>query len=215
MSFYINNNNQNRPCTINSNALNGICEKVLIEVNKVFDACLSRDDNLPYSLVLTDFFPASPALPLTFITADSIPTQPVVITATSIERIESRPNFANVSLTIAIPIQVNFNDANGAPVTARSTLTVTKSVVLFMPQDSLTPLQISANAFFSSQIGTLIDGNTLNVTGCLQVIVKVIAQVDILVPSFGYPCLPPCHELAQTDQNCPNFFNQPIYPIPR
>ena len=215
MSFYINNSNPNRPCSINSGALNNICEKVLIEVDKVFDACLSREDNVQYTLNLTNFNPASPTYPLTFVTADSIPTQPATITATSIERIEGRPNFANVSLTITIPLQVNFTDANGKPVTASASIVVNKSVVLFMPTDSLTPLQVSASAFFSGQIGTLTNDTTLNVTGCLQIIIKVLARVDILVPSFGYPCLPPCHELDNSQQSCPNFFNQPIYPMVR
>ena len=212
MSFFINNNNPNRPCQINSNALSGVCEKVLIEVDKIFDACLSREDNVQYILSLSNFIPTTYAEPLTFVTADSIPTQPATITQTSIERIDSRPNFANVSLTLSIPVQVNFNDANGNPVTANATITTTRSVVLFMPQDSLTPLEVRASAYFSGQIGVLSDATTLTVTGCLQIIIKVIANVDILVPSFGYPCLPPCHELDVTPQTCQNFFNQPIYP---
>jgi selenocysteine lyase/cysteine desulfurase len=42
MSFYVNNNNPNRPGPIYGNPTNGICEKILIETTKVFDACLSQ-----------------------------------------------------------------------------------------------------------------------------------------------------------------------------
>jgi hypothetical protein len=217
MSFYINNTNPNRPSSINASALNGICEKILIEVNRVFDACLFREDNEPYTLNLSNFVPANPTYPLTFVTADNIPGQPATITSASIERIESKPNFANVTVTLSIPVQVNFTDANGTPGTATSNLVVTRTVVLFVPQDSLSPVQVSAVAFFSSQIGSFTDNTTVSGTGCLQVITKIVALVDVLVPTFGYPCLPPCHTIENNNAStvCPGFFNQPIYPNTR
>ncbi|MDD2227597.1 MAG: hypothetical protein PHH71_03360 [Clostridia bacterium] len=212
MSFYINNSNPNRPGVINSSALNSICEKVLIEVNKVFDACMTREENDPYILTVSNFNPANPTFPLNFITVDSIPNQPATIVSANIERLENKPNFANVTVNFSIPLQVNYTDANGVSGTASSTLNVTRTSVLFVPQDSLSPIQVSAFAFFSSQIGTFTDNNTLSVTGCLQVIIKIVALVDLLIPSFGYPCLPPCHEIKENASACPSFINQPIYP---
>lgn len=212
MSFYINNSNPNRPGSVNASALNGICEKVLIEVNKVFDACMSREDNDPYVLTVSDFNPANPTFPLNFITVDSIPNQPATIVSANIERLEQKPNFANVTVTFSIPLQVNYTDANGIHGTASSTVNVTRTVVLFVPQDSLSPVQVSAFAFFSSQLGSFTDNNTLSVTGCLQVIIKIVALVDLLVPSFGYPCLPPCHTMNDESEACPNFLTQPVYP---
>lgn len=212
MSFYINNTNPNRPSAINSSALNGICEKVLIEVNKVFDACLYREENEPYTLTLSNFVPASPTYPLTFVTVDSIPSQPATLTSASIERLESRPNFANVTVTMSMPIQVNFTDANGVSGTASATFTINRTVILFVPPDSLSPVQVSASAFFSSQLGTFSDSTTLTGTGCLQIIIKVVALVDLLVPTFGYPCLPMCQMVDNNANVCANFFSQPIYP---
>lgn len=212
MSFYINNTNPNRPSAINASALNGICEKVLIEVNKVFDACLYREDNESYTLNLSNFVPANPIYPLTFVTADSIPGQPATLTSASIERLDSRPNFANVTVMLSIPIQVNYTDANGVSGTASATLTTSRTVVLFVPPDSLSPVHVSASAFFSSQLGTFTDNTTITGTGCLQIIIKIVALVDLLVPSFGYPCLPACQMVDNNANVCANFFSQPIYP---
>ena len=53
MSFYINNTNPNRPGPINSNSLNGVCEKVLIEATKIFDSCVSRSTETGIILNLT------------------------------------------------------------------------------------------------------------------------------------------------------------------
>ncbi|MDD2445703.1 MAG: hypothetical protein PHX09_02715 [Clostridia bacterium] len=216
MSFYINNTNPNRPSSINASALNGICEKILVEVNKVFDACLFREDNESYTLNLSNFVPENPTYPLTFITADSIPGQPAIITSANIERIDSKPNFSNVTVSLSIPVQVNFKDANDVNGTATSNLVITRTVVLFVPQDSLSSVQVSAVAFFSSQIGSFTDTTTVSGTGCLQIITKIIALVDVLVPTFGYPCLPPCQTIEnESNVACPGFFNQPIYPNTR
>lgn len=212
MSFYINNSNPNRPGAINASALNGICEKVLIEVNKVFDACMSREEDDPYTLTVSNFNPANPTYPLNFITVDSIPNQPATIVSANIERLEQKPNFANVTVNFSIPLQVNYTDANGVHGTASSTVNITRTVVLFVPQDSLSPVQVSAFAYFSSQLGSFTDNNTISVTGCLQIIIKIVALVDLLIPSFGYPCLPPCHETSESSSACPNFLTQPVYP---
>jgi len=211
MSFYINNANPNRPCAINASALNCICEKVLIEVNKVFDACLIREENEPYTLTLSNFVPANPTLPLTFITADSIPSEPAIVTSANIERLDCRPNFANVTVTLSIPIQVNYQDANGVAGTASATLVVTRTVVLFVPPESLSPVQVSSFAYFSSQVGTITD-STVTGSGCLQIIIKIVSLVDLLVPTFGYPCLPICQMVDSNANACPNLLCQPIYP---
>ena len=83
--------------------------------------------------------------------------------------------------------------------------------MLFVPQPSLSPVDIKVNAVFSSQIGTFTGDNTFTVTGCLQIVVKVTAVVDILVPSYGYPVLPPCQS-CQTGSVCPALDNLPLYP---
>ncbi len=211
MSFYINNNNPNRPGPINSSALNNICERVLIEANKVFDACINRDTITGAVVTLSDFTPASPAEPLTYVSAQSDPTNPATISNVTIDRIESRPNYANVSATISIPITVSYIDANRVPGTATGTITVDRSAVLFVPQVALSPVEVKAVAAVSSDIGT-ISGSTATITYCIQTILKIVSEVDILVPSFGYPVLPPCQMPNPAQTECPGFFELPIYP---
>ena len=211
MSFYINNNNPNRPGPINSSALNNICERVLIEANKVFDACINRDTITGAVITLSDFTPASPAEPLTYVSAQSDPTNPATISNVTIDRIESRPNYANVSATISIPITVSYIDANRVPGTATGTITVDRSAVLFVPQVALSPVEVKAVAAVSSDIGT-ISGSTATITYCIQTILKIVSEVDILVPSFGYPVLPPCQMPNPAQTECPGFFELPIYP---
>lgn len=210
MSFYINNNNPNRPGPISGNATTGLCEKALIEVTKVFDACVSLTTETGLALTITDFNPTTPALPLTFISAETNPAVDTVINNLVIDRIESRPNYANVSATITIPILVTYRDANGVQGTGTSTVTVTKNVIMFMPQPSATAIQIKANAIVTSQIGTFTSPNVFTITACIQVILKVVADVDILVPSYGYPQIPACQESPAAQ--CPGLGELPLYP---
>ena len=210
MSFYINNNNPNRPGPLNSNPTNGLCEKALIEVTKVFDSCVSLTTETGINLTATDFTPANPALPLTFISAETNPAEEVTITNIVIDRIESRPNYANVSATITVPVLITYRDANGVQGTATSTVTLTKNVILFVPQPSATPIDIRAQAIVTSQIGTFTSPNIFTLTLCIQVILKVVATVDLLVPSYGYPQIPACQESPAAQ--CPGTAELPLYP---
>ena len=179
-------------------------DSVLIETTKVFDACVSQSTETGIVLPVTDLTPASPATPLTFISAANAPNEPVVISDLVVDRIESCPNYANVSATVTIPVVVNYRDNNGVLGSGRSTITVNKNVVLFVPQPSVTPVNISATAMFSSDIGSATGESTFTVTGCLQVIIRVTAVVDVLVPSYGYPVIPPCHA-APAASACPPY----------
>ncbi|MBQ8444506.1 MAG: hypothetical protein IJX25_04050 [Clostridia bacterium] len=212
MSFYINNTNTNRPGPINSSALNGICEKVLIEATKVFDSCVSRSTESGIILELTGFNPANPVLPLTYISAENQIGSDVIVSDIEIERIENNPNFANVSMNITIPITVTYRDAEGTIGTATSSVVVSKCSMLFVPQPALTPVTIKATALFSSRTGTFNGDNTFIVTACLQIVIKVTAEVDLLLPSFGYPVIPPCQTCESTNKSCPGIENLPLYP---
>ena len=211
MSFFINNTNPNRPGPISGNFGNGICEKVLIETTKVFDACISETTETGIVLPVENLTPENPALPLTFISAENTPGGVTTISNLVVERLENAPNYANVSLDLTIPVTVSYRDANGVVGQGTSTITIAKSVILFMPQPSATPVNITATSVFRSRIGAYTAENTFTVTGCIQVILKVTAVVDILVPSYGYPVLPPCQEGTDSSA-CPGFTDTPIYP---
>ena len=211
MSFYINNTNPNRPGPLSGNPLNGICEKVLIETTKVFDACVSQTTETGIILPVTSFNPANPVQPLTYISAQNQIGSPVTVTDVVVDRLSDSPNYANVTLTITVPLTVTYRDANGVIGTGTSSITIQKSTVLFVPQPSMAPVDITATAAFSSTIGSYTAENTFTVTGCLQIVIKVTAVVDLLIPSYGYPVIPPC-QACQNCNVCPGGGDLPLYP---
>ena len=113
MSFFINNNNQNRPGPISGNAINGICEKALIETTKVFDACISQTTENGVVLPLAGYDPANPTFPLTFISTEADPSSTATISNLVVTRLADRPNFANITGNVTIPLVVTYRDANG------------------------------------------------------------------------------------------------------
>lgn len=212
MSFYINNTNPFRPGPAGPNAMNGVCEKALIETTKVFDACVSQTTETGIVLPLSDYNPENPTLPLTFVSAENQTGTNPTVSDIVIDRLEQTPNYANVSLSITLPVTVTYRDADGNVGTASSSITIQKCALLFVPQPSLAPINVTAQAIFSSRTGTYTAENTFTVTGCLRVVLKVTAPVDLLVPTYGYPVIPPCQACQDNPNTCPGLENLPLYP---
>ena len=59
MSFFTNNASDRCPGRINGNPVNGLCEKVCVEAEKVFDACIRQTQEEGITLALTGFNPAN------------------------------------------------------------------------------------------------------------------------------------------------------------
>ncbi len=210
MSFYASPNHIGVfPGIITANNSLGVCERVCIEVKKVFDACLNQSQVPDLNIVVTDLLPANPTLPLTFVSAISN-SLPATISNVDVVRFDDQPNFARVRADVTVPLTINYLDANGGAGSGATTITVSEDVVLYVPQPSIVPFEITCFANCVCSSGTYTGDYTFNVTACLSVILKVIAEVDILVPSYGYCPIPPCTPYEA--DTCHTFFNLPLYP---
>ncbi|MBE7076931.1 MAG: hypothetical protein E7374_03450 [Clostridiales bacterium] len=210
MSFYTDSRPGIFPGQTN-NVTNGLCERICIQATKVFDACMNQSQIENYSLTLTDFNPANPTTPLNFVSGNSLGGT-TTISNLVITRFDDRPNFARVQATINIPVTVTYTDANNTPGTATGTISLNQDVILYVPQPSLTPIDVIA---FGSAV--IAEGSYNPTTGgftisaCVTTILKVVAVVDVLVPSYGYCPIPPCTPFTG-DDICPGVFELPLYP---
>ncbi len=210
MSFYTDSRPGIFPGQTN-NVMNGLCERICIQATKVFDACMNQSQIDNYSLTLTNFNPANPTAPLTFISGSSVGSN-ATVTGLTITRFDDRPNFARVQANINIPVTVTYTDANNVPGTATGTITLNQDVVLYVPQPSLTPIDVIA--FGSAVIASArynAETGGFNISACVTTILKVVATVDVLVPSYGYCPIPPCTPFTGNDV-CPGVFDLPLYP---
>lgn len=210
MSFFSNFQSDKCPGVINGNPLNGMCEKVCIQAQKIFDACIKQIQLDNYTLTLTDPLPANPTYPLTFISARSV-SSTGNITNLNIERLADRPNCARVQATISVPVEVLYTDANGVEGVAQSEISVHEDVILFVPAPSIMPYKATSEVSAVCAEGRFnSEGGTFSVNVCLTVILKIAIDVEILVPSYGYCAIPPAQDYSQ--EVCAGFFELPLYP---
>lgn len=210
MSFYTDSRPGIFPGSTN-NPLNGLCERIAVQVTKVFDACMYQSQLENYRLTITDFSPASPAFPLTYISAYST-NAPAQVSNLVITRFDDRPNFARVQADVNIPVVVTYTDSNGVSGTGNALVTISQDVIMYVPQPSIVPINVIAFANVSSTIGSSAsDDGVFNVTLCVTLILKVVADVDVIIPSYGYTAIPPCTPFTG-DEICPGMFEMPLFP---
>ena len=209
MSFFCNFQSDRCPGQINGNPLNGLCEKVCVQVKKVFDACMQQTQLTNEVLNITNLTPANPTYPLTFISAKSLNSQGV-ISNLIIEPLPERAGSARVKADITIPVSVAYTDANGVEGAATSSITITKDVILNIPAASIMPYTVEAVVSLVSTQGSYTGLNQFTIDACVSLILKIVMEVELLIPAYGYAAIPPCQEYTQ--EVCAGFFELPMYP---
>ena len=209
MSFFSNFSSDHCPGAITGNPMNGLCEKVCIQAEKIFDAGIVQTRLENYTLTLTDLSPADPTYPLTFVSARSL-TGTGTVSGLSVER-QPDSACARVQATITIPVEVVYTDAAGREGTATGNVVLNEDVLMFVPPASVMPFTVTAVASCVVPEGTFNTAdNSFTVSACVTCILKVAMQVELLVPAYGYCAIPPAQEYSQ--EVCSGFFELPLYP---
>ena len=85
-----------------------------------------------------------------------------------------------------------------------------KDVILCIPDESIVPFTMESLVSAVCVSGRYCGNSTFELTICVTVILKVIAEVEMLIPSYGFCSVPPCEEFAENV--CDEFFSLPIFP---
>lgn len=154
--------------------------------------------------------PASaPVPPITFDSCRSSTTQAAVRNL-SVERLCDRPCFARVRCTVDVPIDVLFADSRCIEYIGKGVVSVDRDVLLSIPDESIVPYTLDAMASAICVSGCFVGNNQFKMTVCVTIVLKVLADVEILVPSYGYCAIPPAEEFASSV--CEEFFSLPLFP---
>ncbi len=162
------------------------------------------------TFTLTNITPQDLTEPYTFVSAQT--NGDAYFSDLVIDRFPDRPNFARVTGTVNVPIIVNFTDSTGKEGSGTTILSFNQDVILFVPQPSVVPFTIDVFAGLAIADATYLGDNTFSCDACIQIILRVIVNTNILVPSYGYCPIPPCQDYSTNDV-CPGFFDLPIYPV--
>ena len=209
MSFFSCKDSSKVPGPICGSALNGLNERACILCHRVFDSGIIQKDAINETVTLTGQTPPVFTPPLTYVSGSSVGSEPVLQNVI-VTRLQDRPNFARVQGDAIVPVQIFYTDANGVDGSGFSTITIPFDVVLFIPQDALVPYEIQASARITLPIGSWVNGLTFNVTGCANLVIRVVVKAQILVPTYGYCLIPAATQY--NDDVCQGFFDLPLYP---
>ena len=128
----------------------------------------------------------------------------------SIERLCDRPQYARVKCTVDVPVDVLFVDQRCQEWMGQTRIYVDKDVLLCVPEDSVVPFTIESLVSAICVSGTYIGNCTFEITVCVTVVLKVLAEVDIMIPTYGFCEVPPAEEFAENV--CDEFFSLPLFP---
>jgi len=223
MSFcsYKNCTTENCPGAVNDASCKGIKEKVCVQVKKFYDSCMQQEQLSKVSVTCGDFVPVcecdgtGPFTPP--ICFESCRSSGYVgrIRNLVIDRMCDRPGFARVRCNVDIPIDVLFTDSACREGIGHGTVTVSKDVLLCVPDESIVPFTMESLVSAICVSGRYVSGTTFEPTICVTVILKVIAEVEMLIPSYGFCQVPPCEEFAEnvSDEISPNEYPKTKIPV--
>ena len=260
MSFYSykNANSDACPGMVKGSVLDGLNQRVCIQVKNVYDSCMQQEQLDDEEIVISNIVPVLPGSdcknPMTRpCSCDcegnrcdcSCPSGPIShqeavenaenapgplprpcgawtfescrssttqgrISNLSIERLADRPQFARVRCTVDVPLDVLFLDQRCQEWMGQTVIKVDKDILLCIPDDSIIPFTLESLVSAICVSGSYIGNCTFEITVCVTVVLKVLAEVDIMVPTYGFCQVPPCEEFAENV--CDEFFSLPLFP---
>ena len=230
MSFYSykNANPSCCPGTISGSALDGLQEKICVQVKRVYDSALKQQQLDNAVITITSYAqvtstnscsctvsqpevesPSQPEAHITFESCRSSSTEGTIRNL-SVERLCDRPCFARVRCTVDVPIDILFVDSRCIEYIGKGVVSVDQDVLLSIPDESIVPYTLESMVSAICVSGTYIDNNQFRMTVCVTIILKVLADVEIMIPSYGFCPIPPAEEFAESV--CDEFFALPLFP---
>jgi|AGTN01.3.fsa_nt_gi hypothetical protein len=189
-------------CTNNNITGTNACpERVCIQANRVFDACISQFTE--ESITVPVSFPTPP---VTFVSADS--TGQCIISNVVITP-QTGSTCSRIQYTVTVPMTVVALDGGGNTILGTTAVTFNRDILLKVPKQSIIPAEVECTSNIVGLRGTFSD-STLTFTCCVTLITKIVAPVELLIYTNGYPALPNCQEYAE--DLCAGVFNVPLYP---
>ena len=228
MSFYSykNANPDASPGRIMGDAVRGLDEKVCVQVKRVYDSCMQQESIENVNVTVTTITPVICEEPCCGGGSDNVPLPSVAppvcfescrscsssgtVRNLSIDRLCDRPQFARIRGVVDIPVDILFSDSKCQEFIGRGVISVTKDVLMSIPDESIVPFTLETLVSAICVTGTYVGNNQFQLTACVTIILKILAEVEMLIPSYGFCPIPPCEEFSENV--CDEFFSLPIFP---
>ena len=197
MSFYSykNSGSTHCPCNLSGNEVfSGLNEKICIQVQRVYDSCLMQEQLKEQKVTLLSYGLVPCCNGSCGEQQENANTQPTMpITFESCRSTSTEGVIRNLSVE-----RLCDRPCFGR---VRCQIDVPIAIVPYNIESMVSAICVS---------GTYLRNNVFELEICVTVVLKVLAKVEVLVPSYGYCEVPPCEEFA--DSVCDEFFSLPLFP---
>lgn len=169
--------------------LNGLCERMCINVDCVLDACRARRDSQNATVILTDITQGATP-PFTFVGAVGLGGSQFDVTSTC----SAQNGCSRISGTLHVPVVATFTDANGMCCHGNAVISMSRDIVLRLPQNTNIDYRIEGDGGLICVSGAFLSDTAVSLTFCIVETYRVIRRADIIVPTYGYAVFPDCRE---------------------
>jgi len=163
----------------------GLCERVVVEIPRVFDGCIKHGANENF-VVKLDAMPSGTQPPFTFLCMRSDGN--AAVSDVDIHRMCPK---SRICAQVNIPVRCRFNDATGKEFAGYGAVAAQREVVLFVP-DEICECRVKVKAAFRATNGAFINNDTVSASGCTVEEFEVVGCSRLLIPAYGEFCFPEC-----------------------
>jgi len=171
-----------RPERICGDPLECLCERVVIEVPRVFDGCVRRVDSENF-IVRLDAMPAGLEPPFVFL--DLVSEGAAVISDIESHRVGVK---SRITCTVNVPVKCRFRDNTGREAIGYGALMQRVEVMLFMPEFS----NIKVRAGINSSNGAFLSDDTVSVNCCYEEEFTTVGTARLMIPVYDGFEFPEC-----------------------
>jgi len=179
-----------RPGRICGDPTAGLCERVVVEVPRVFDGCVYRSPSESF-VVRLDAMPGGLTPPFVFL--ELISDGAAVLSDVRIHNTDGPKS--RVTCTVTIPVKCRFRDASGREATGYGAVTERREVLLFVPEENWRErgaCRITAKAALCGMRGSFIGESTVAVSCRIEEEFEVVCPSRLLIPVYGEFDFPEC-----------------------
>ncbi len=178
---------------------NNACERACIEVDKVFDVCM-RQRSLPTTLTVTFSSP-----PEGYTVTSIMHSAQGVLSGLIITPLDNS-ECSRVRYTLTVPVIILATNSAGGQITGTATMVINQDLVLRVPSGALTVPEIKTIVSIEGINSEITSATIVETEACVTIITKVVADVILVIPTYGYPKIRSCQEY--TEDVCSSVFER-------
>ena len=182
--------------------------RVVISVPRVLDSAMvvTQDAQLQ---IPTGTIPSTISDPCSVQRVQAVATE-TQMTNIVITPLGDNTRCSRVTATVQIPLTMTMTDAKQNQFTTHTNLSKNINVILYIPEDTAFPYEITAEGAFACD-GCNVTNETTTITcATTKILIRLTATTDLLIPAYGYAPMnrSNCTQTSATQ----DFLNQPLFP---